>query len=389
MASLRLETRTYKGAEKSRWIVRWHDEKGTHRQKTFEKKADGAKLLKILKSGAMSSALGKHFTVQDACERYLRVCEMRHREGDRMERTTLAGLWNVVDKHVVPFIGTTRLRDLTPMMVDDYVGRLRNHKANPRSAHVINASINLLRNSITEAQRLQLIDRNVLKDVPPRKPPIKKADVKIPSKEEIKRLLEKSSSDECLILELAIFTGMRAGELCGLGWSAIDFEKCTVRVHQSVTSLKEIKKPKTKSGIRTIPLPRSLVQKLREFRLRSGNRVFVKGSGEPVKDLIFLTRSRNGGFVPMTSGRVHAFYWKKVCVKAGLVDANMYPTMHFHALRHVAASLFIESGLPPKRIQQIMGHASITMTFDTYGHLFPDDGAAARASEGIAAQFGR
>jgi integrase len=57
--------------------------------------------------------------------------------------------------------------------------------------------------------------------------------------------------------------------------------------------------------------------------------------------------------------------------RAGLVDAAGKPLYHFHLLRHFACSLFIDAGFAPKRVQAIMGHSSITMTFDHYGHLFP------------------
>jgi len=57
-------------------------------------------------------------------------------------------------------------------------------------------------------------------------------------------------------------------------------------------------------------------------------------------------------------------------VKAGIVDARGEPKYGFHALRHFAASMMIEQGWPPKKIQTILGHSSITITYDTYGHLF-------------------
>ena len=80
---------------------------------------------------------------------------------------------------------------------------------------------------------------------------------------------------------------------------------------------------------------------------------------------------------PNTLGRVEALTnitqraWHPLQREAGLVDESGEPLFNFHALRHFAASLWIELGFSPKRLQTLLGHSSIQMTFDRYGHLFP------------------
>ena len=101
---------------------------------------------------------------------------------------------------------------------------------------------------------------------------------------------------------------------------------------------------------------------------------------------------------PLDHHNILARVWTPLLVGAGLFD--LHPTRrdaegaplkvakyNFHALRHAAASLFIEQKLSPKRVQTIMGHSSITVTFDTYGHLFEDDAADQTAVAEIEARL--
>jgi integrase len=79
--------------------------------------------------------------------------------------------------------------------------------------------------------------------------------------------------------------------------------------------------------------------------------------------------------------------WNPVQVAAGVVSVDGRSKYNFHVLRHAAASMFIEQGMNPKRIQSVMGHSSIQVTYDVYGHLFADDDADQRAMEAIEARL--
>ena len=111
------------------------------------------------------------------------------------------------------------------------------------------------------------------------------------------------------------------------------------------------------------------------------------------RELVFATRNRKA----LPPNQIYSNYWIPLLVKLGLAGPRTVyahpkpsaggrawyakPNYHFHALRHVAASLFIEQGFTPKRVQDLLGHSSINMTFDIYGHLFPapEDDAEAMA----------
>ena len=115
--------------------------------------------------------------------------------------------------------------------------------------------------------------------------------------------------------------------------------------------------PKSKAGKRDIPSPRWSSVRLKQWRDNS-----PKGE----LDLVFCTRSG----LPHRPANIHAQAWVPLLVKCGLTNVGV-PRYNFHLLRHAAASLFIAYvKWPPKRIQTVMGHAKITMTFDLYGHMF-------------------
>jgi len=156
----------------------------------------------------------------------------------------------------------------------------------------------------------------------------------------------------------AIFTGMRLGELRGLRWGDLDLDAGLIHVRQRASQWMQIGPPKSKAGKRDIPLAPIVVNTLRQWRL-----VCPKGS----LDLVFPNTI---GHIDSVQG-IHARFWVPLQVKCGLTADTGKTRYSFHMLRHAAASLFIKYlGWSPKRLQAVMGHASISMTFDRYGHLF-------------------
>ena len=151
---------------------------------------------------------------------------------------------------------------------------------------------------------------------------------------------------------------MRASELRGLVWSAVDFDAKTITVHQRADEWGTIGNPKSQAGQRAIPMAGYLLNTLREWKLACPNGklgfVFPNGAGNVDR------------FSNLTS-RV----WYPLQQAAGLADEHGRPRFNFHTLRHYAASVWITAGFTPKRLQGLLGHSSIKMTYDTYGHLFP------------------
>jgi integrase len=179
------------------------------------------------------------------------------------------------------------------------------------------------------------------------------------------------------MLLTAIFTGLRASELRGLRWSDVDLKRGEIHVRQRADRYRIIGRPKSESAERSVPLLPMVVNALREHRLTcpkgEQDLVFANDAGNVYDHASIIQR----GLVPLM-------------VKAGIVDANdKAKYTGLHSLRHFYASWCInrrvDGGLelPLKLVQARLGHASIQMTADRYGHLFPrgDDGAELAAAE--------
>lgn len=164
-----------------------------------------------------------------------------------------------------------------------------------------------------------------------------------------------------LIFETIAFGGLRPGEVLGLPWRDVDLEKGGLWVSQDIEEDGTIGKPKSKSAYRFVPMPSHYMNQLRRWKhLCPASRL----------DLVFPNWSGNAEFLSNMNRRG----WQPLLMEAGLVDGagkHLYPPK---SLRHARASLEIESGANPKEIQRLMGHSSIRVTYDVYGHLFEDHG---------------
>jgi integrase len=175
------------------------------------------------------------------------------------------------------------------------------------------------------------------------------------------------------LLVTAAFTGMRASELRGLAWSEVDLDGATIFVRQRADQWGVIGKPKSKAANRDIPLTPLVVNTLGQWKEECP-------SGE-----FNLTFPNGAGNVESHQNILHRF-WEPFQIANGMgansdqTDGQGQPIQRakygLHALRHVAASLYIAHlGWTPKKLQVVMGHSSIQMTFDLYGHLFEDQTA--------------
>ena len=170
------------------------------------------------------------------------------------------------------------------------------------------------------------------------------------------------------LLLTAIFTGLRASELRGLRWRDVNLDAAELTVHQRADKWGAIGSPKSHAGQRTVPLAPMVVNVLKEWRLAC-----PKG----LLDLVFPNTKGKPEHLP----HIHYRFLAPLQASLGISADPCRPKYAMHSFRHVAASLFIEQGFGPKRVQALMGHSTIQMTFDTYGHLFPapaDDQAAMR-----------
>jgi integrase len=172
----------------------------------------------------------------------------------------------------------------------------------------------------------------------------------------------------------AIFSGMRASEIRGLPWSGVDLDAGIIQVRQRADLWGKISVPKSKAGRREIPLAPMVVDALRQWKAVC-----------PVTKLDLAFPNEAGGILTHSNLTRQGFL--PLLKKCGLWSKKDGAAFNFHSLRHAAASLFIEQGWSPKVVQTVMGHSSIQLTFDVYGHLFPSQENAQEAVAKMQAQL--
>lgn len=366
------EWTTKAGKRKTAWIADYFDGEGKRRLKTFAtKKAADAWLVTArgeIAQGTHTPA-GTSITVAMAGEDWI-----AQGETDGLERSTIEQYRQHLDYHIKPLIGAVRLAELTPAGVQDFRNTLIREG---RSRVMAKKAIGSLGAILATAMAAGRVGRNVVRDqerqgrrqnrLDKRHTKRLEVGVDIPTKDEIRAMLAAAQGRLRPFLVTAIFTGLRASELRGLRWADVALDRAELTVRQRADRWGTIGSPKSDAGKRAIPLAPMVVNVLREWQLAcpkgEAGLVFPNGRGRPEQ----LTAIHYRGLGPLQRA-------------AGITDTDK-PKYGMHSFRHAAASLFIEQGFTPKRVQGLMGHSSIQMTFDTYGHLFPapaDDQAAMR-----------
>jgi integrase len=296
-------------------------------------------------------------------------------ETDGLEASTLMQYRQHLELHILPLIGKLRLAALTPATVVDFRHRLLAEGRSPAMAKRAVASLGAI---LANAQTLGRVGRNVVRDNVALHRRLTRLDKRheeplivgrdIPTKEEIRVLFEHAAGATRALIVTVTLTGLRASELRGLCWEDVNLPAASLTVRQRADRWNRLGSPKSVSGRRDVPLAPLVISTLREWR--------VACPPGPL-GLVFPNTQGNVQSLP----NLHRRGLGMLQVKAGLATDAMRPKYGLHAFRHAAASLFIEQGWSPKRVQAVMGHSSIQVTFDTYGHLFPapqDDREAMR-----------
>jgi integrase len=277
-----------------------------------------------------------------------------------LERSTLRQYRNHVDLHIVPLIGVVKLARLSAPAVEAFRDDLLRKGSRPMARKVLSS----LRSILGEAQRRGLVAQNAALSVKvtakKREKRKLKAGQDFPTKGEANRIIDNAEGRWRPLFIVFVFTGIRSSELRGLTWDAVDFESRAIHVHQRADAWNEIGAPKSEAGDRKIPMTPMVVNALRGWKL-----VCPKG------DLGLVFPNGAGKIENHANIANRGFY--ALQIRASIVDAAGGAKYGVHALRHFFASWAIEQGFTAKRLQALLGHASIQMTFDIYGGLFPDD----------------
>ncbi|MGB9270767.1 MAG: tyrosine-type recombinase/integrase [Pseudolabrys sp.] len=348
---------TRKGEQKESWIVDYVDQGGARHIQTFERKKDAddyhAKVKVDVHKG-MHTAPSKSITVAEAGEAWIKRVEAEGRE-----RGTLLQYRQHVSLHIVPRIGRWKLSSLTHQTIEKFRDDLLADTSRPMAKKALTSLKSILRNSkfahVADDVRIKRNKRDERKLEVGRD---------IPTPGEIKRLIEaaKPGKQRAMLL-VAATCGLRASEIRGLRWSDVNLKEATLKVMQRADRFGGIGAPKSVSSRREIPLAPEAVAELREWKL---------ACPKADLDLVFPAGGGKIAAQVMVARSVEA-----VMHKAKVLDKHGEPKYSLHSFRHFFASWCLnrrsEGGreLPPKQVQSLLGHSSIVMTMDVYGHLFP------------------
>jgi integrase len=365
---------TRSGEAKEAWVVDYTDEDGERHIATFQKKKEAeahAQQVGVDVRAGTHTPASRSVTVAQAAAAWI-----ESGEAEKLEVSTLAQ-YRQHAHHIGKRIGKVRLAALTAKRASAFRDELLTSMSRAMARKVLVSFRSLLR----DAQRRGSVAQNValsLKRIgaDARSKQKLKIGEDIPSMEEIRAIVAAMPERWRPMLLTAIFTGLRASELRGLLWEAIDLKAGELHVRQRADRYNVIGAPKSKAGHRTVPLGPEIRNVLREWKLRCP------------PSALGLAFPNSVGNIDRHSDMVRRF--KAVVRKAGLLTAEGRPKYTgLHTLRHFYASWCINpedrggQGLPPKVVQERLGHASIVMTLDTYGHLFPrgDDARKLAAAE--------
>jgi integrase len=367
------------GELKEAWVVDYVDQHGDRHLKTFIKKRDADAHHAIVGTAVRAgvhTADSKSVTIARAAELWLESCEAAG-----LERATIVDYRQHADLHITPFLGALRLSQLTVPLVRGFEDRLRQAGRSQAMVRKVRRSLGGI---LADAQERGLVAQNVVYSLRKRSHSRRaegtgklKVGIDIPAPAEMRAIVGKLSGRFRALLLTAIFTGLRASELRGLRWVDIDLKRGELHVRQRADRYGKIGRPKSAAGERAVPLPPMVIAALREHQLASRSSELglafpnIRGGIEHLNSIV------KRGLVP-------------AMIVAGVVSKDgKAKYTGLHSLRHFYASWCInrrvDGGLelPLKLVQTRLGHASIQMTADTYGHLFPrgDDGSELAAAE--------
>lgn len=366
MASVAKRTwTTPAGLVRQAYEVRWL-ENGRHRAKGgFRLKKDADAFSRRVEDDRAAGRQGvphADITMSRLVDLYIKGLEDKLIDG-RVSRTRMKNIRNACDRAIVPRLGAVKLRELTPLMIEDwYVALVKERGLAPTTAK---GRVQELKLVCAFGQRRGFLAVNPVPDALRELRNVRAAPVRVPTLDEVRAILRTIETPgkwghpranaflRCAV-HLAAFCGLRQGEILGLKLRHVNFAKRTIEVRHSLTHFDEIKGPKTAAGRRDVPFPAHVGVMLKGW-------IDDHMLPEP-RGLVFT--NRDGGRI--SGPRMTSWQWARLLRRAGLWrEAD---NLHFHSLRHFAASWWLHHGMAVTDTASLMGHAAFDITLQIYAH---------------------
>jgi integrase len=266
--------------------------------------------------------------------------------------------------HLIPGLGKLTLSKLSAQHVQAFYTRKLAEGLSSTTVHHIHGT---LHRALEDAERMGLVQRNVSEQV--RAPRRSTAEMQTLTEEQANRFLEAAEGDRFhAVYVLALTTGMREGELLGLRWRDLDLDgdAPSLQVRMAVQEADKgyvVAEPKTAYSRRRIALTSMAVDALRAHHVwQAEERLALGAAWDASLDLVF-PNAIGGIMIPHNLAKRG---FKRLLQRAGLSDE-----LHFHCLRHTAATMLLSRGVHPKVVSEMLGHADISITLRVYAHVTP------------------
>lgn len=337
-----------------RWQVDFSDAGGKRRAKLFERRKEADQFLIRVRPQVLAGTYvhdSVSITVGEAADAWLAHCRVRRDAGRRMERRTYVGYEGYVRCHIKDEkvgIGDLKLSRLSRKAVNDFCDRLL---ASGRSEMITRKILGALRLVLNHAIDNGQVHANAAQGVRVLRSSRLDYKVSVPAKQDVKGLIDGATGRLRAMLVVSALCGLRASETRGLRWADVDFTDGYLHVRQRADFYGAIGEPKSSAGHRSVPAGPFVLNTLKEWKLAC-----PKGD----LDLVFPS---SDGSVADHANTVRR-HFKPLCDKLKI-------KLRWHDMRHFAVSLWIEQGFSIKEVMTFAGHASVQMTMERYGHLFP------------------
>ena len=308
------------------------------------------------------------YTFEEYCERFL---ERRALGKEVAETTQKRQRWQF--KAASRHIGKANLASITPAMLDDmYIAMLKGDtlSGKPSSGSYVNQIHDNITLVFEQAIKEGILVKNPCDGANPPKMDTKEKRALNPDRAHVFiAMLDEKNDRECAYL-LAITMGLRRGEICGLSWGDIDFERGIVDISHSYDTLGNLKETKTKAGMRLLPLPENVAEALKihkeaqaaRYAKTNSYRKPYEGYIEQTDESPVVSDKYGTRLLPSTLSR----WWTEDRTKYGLEGWCL------HELRHTYLTMLALSGVHPKVMQELAGHYSSQITMDIYTHVNMD-----------------
>jgi integrase len=343
------------------WQVRYRDPAGRERARNFKRKTDAERFSVTVETDKIRGmwadprlakiTLGEWLPTWQASRVHLRP-------------STRALSESLLRNHVLPYFGDRRLGSVTPTEVQGFVAHLEEKglaASTVRQCYLIAAGL------FTSALDSDIIVRSPCRGI--NLPESSKTEMRFLTAEEVSDLADVIDEPYRALVLTAAYAGCRFGELAGLRAHRLDLLRRTLTIAESLSEVRgqvRLAPPKTAAARRQLALPKFLAEELASHL-----------SGWPPGADGFVFTAPQGG--PLLRRNFRRREWLPA------VRRSVGEPLRFHDLRHTHAAMLIAQGEHPKVIQNRLGHSSIKVTLDTYGHLF--DGLDEAAAERLDAFF--